>query len=135
MARSEGSRSTRRPTNQVRTKLWQSMRILRRFTSADLAMTAEAGRSNTQHYMRALANAGYLLLVRPRVSGSPGSRHLWQLVRDAGPQMPIVWTDGRVFDPNTGKTWCSEGLEVASSPVAPTAPAVSAAPGVEAIHE
>lgn len=107
-------------------QVWQAMRIMRaRFTTADLLTTADSSESAVHKYCRALGQAGFLRLVQGRVSGRPGSRDVWALVRDTGPTAPIRRHDGRgVFDPNTGLAWGSDGRQV-------TAGAVGAEPVAE----
>lgn len=112
MARPTGAYS-RGPQGPALGRVWQSMRILRhRFTVATLVITAETGESATTKYVRALAWAGYLRLVHERVSGRPGSRNEWSLVRGHdSPLAPIVRKDGSgVFDANTGVLWGLDGL-------------------------
>ena len=87
-------------------RVWQSMRVMRRFTTADLQTTAEAGETAVLKFTRALHLTGYLRLDRPVVSGRAGSRNVWVLRRDSGPLPPIRREDGSgVFDPNTRIVW------------------------------
>jgi hypothetical protein len=88
MARIKGSYSTVSQAPGLQ-KVWQAMRVMRRFTTAELLMTTDASESAVMKYSRALAQAGYLRCVRARVSGRAGSRDVWQLVRDTGPLAPI----------------------------------------------
>lgn len=108
MARIKGAycTTTKAPGLQ---RAWQAMRVLRRFTTADVIMTAEVGESACRKYLRGLALTGFLVLERGRVSGRAGSRDVWRLVRDTGPVAPIRRWDGTgVFDPNTGDAWVFE---------------------------
>lgn len=101
MGRTVGAYSTRHQAPRLQ-QVWQSMRVLRRFTTADLLTTAACGQSQVHKYCRALARTGYLRLHLARVSGRPGSRDVWLLVRDSGPEAPIRRQDGSgVYDPNT----------------------------------
>lgn len=77
------------------------MRIMGRFTSAHIEITAGIGRANLIKYMRALREAGFIRVTQPRVSGRPGSYDVYQLVRNSGPKAPMLWRNGQVFDPNT----------------------------------
>ncbi|HQQ71924.1 MAG TPA: hypothetical protein PLL92_16685 [Alicycliphilus sp.] len=110
MARPLGSYSTTSVAPALQ-QVWQSMRIMRsRFTTADLLVTTTSDLSTVHRYCRALACAGYLRRVMPRVNGRPGSRDVWALVRDSGPIAPIRRHDGSgVFDPNTGTVWGMDG--------------------------
>ena len=89
---------------EVRARLWASMRTLRQFTVADLMTTAEASRSNAQHYVRGLCagDPPYVRVVRERSCGKAGSYHLYQLVRDTGPYAPRIRRHhgGGITDPN-----------------------------------
>lgn len=98
-------------------RMWQSMRILRRFTVADLVITAEAGESMAGKYVRLLQRTGYLRLAAPLASGQPGSRNVWLLVRGAdGPVAPIRRKDGSgVYDPNTKVAWGLDGNPIANA--------------------
>lgn len=105
MARLPGAYSTTSDAVMTR-RVWQAMRMLRTFSVADLEVTAEAGKSVAERYVRALSAAGFLRLVRPRVSGRAGSRNVWQLVRDTGPLPPIRRKDrSGVFDQNTQEAY------------------------------
>lgn len=107
MARTAGAHSkTRvRVAGEARQQAWQTMRVMRRFSVADLCTTAAIGESNAQKFVTSLARTGYIVVSRDRVNGRPGSRPIYQLVRDTGPRCPIRWTDGRVHDMNTGTTY------------------------------
>lgn len=80
---------------------WQSMRVMRRFTAADILVTASIGKKSLQAFIKGLADAGYLRLAKPRANGRAGSYHLWQLVRDTGPFPPVLHLDGGATDRNT----------------------------------
>ena len=73
----------------VRRKVWQSMRILRRFTIPDLCRTSGASSSNIRKFIRRLAEHGYVAIQEPNVSGRTGSYHGWRLVKDTGPDYPM----------------------------------------------
>ena len=85
--------------NQARTRMWQSMRILRRFTSGDLQATAEVGASHSQKYVRMLLQAGYLRVVQAKQSGVTGGHAVYQLIRDTGPHAPRFGNE-ELRDPN-----------------------------------
>lgn len=86
----------------ARDRIWQSMRILRRFSLPDLVATAEAGDTNCLKYTRGLSAAGIVRLVQPKDSGKKGGHVQWALARDLGPKAPRLRADGTTFDPNTG---------------------------------
>ena len=90
----------------ARTRVWRSMRVMRRFTVADLAAVAEAGFHNTHSYIVDLVHGGYvrkLKMETPR-RGVEG-RAVFALIKDTGPLAPSMRFDaGRkrigIFDPN-----------------------------------
>lgn len=84
-----------------RLRLWQAMRIMREFSTADLVATCElADRRMALAYISALRRAGY---VRTRQTKRHGHRcAIHTLVRNSGPGQPGIVHYGRaVWDPNT----------------------------------
>ncbi|WP_157468233.1 hypothetical protein [Desulfatibacillum aliphaticivorans] len=73
----------------ARSKAWQSMRILRRFTIPDLCRTSGAGLNNLQRYLRQLLIHGFVAEVGEYKGGRPGSARNYRLVRDNGPNHPV----------------------------------------------
>lgn len=102
MGRTVGSVMQRRHQPSARQRMWQSMRILRRFTIGDLEATAEATRHGAQRYVSGLERAGYLTRAAERVSGVRGGAVQFRLVRDSGPQAPVLYR-GAVRDLNTAE--------------------------------
>ncbi len=84
----------------ARTRIWRSMRILRRFTVPDLAATADASVENTRKYLRDLTRARYVRKITIEVPrrGVEG-RAIFALVKDTGPFAPSHAAGG-IFDPN-----------------------------------
>ncbi len=78
-----------KPKPGMRRKIWQSMRIMRRFTIPDLCRTTGAKRNNTKKFIWALAEHGYVAPFGNYVSGRPGIFKPWRLVRDIGPDYPV----------------------------------------------
>jgi hypothetical protein len=74
----------------VRRKIWQSMRILLRFTIPDLCRTACASQSNVKKFVRNLTIHGYVAKHGDYVSGRKGSYQEFRLVRNIGPDYPTV---------------------------------------------
>jgi hypothetical protein len=106
MARTHGARSTVvKADNLARRQAWTTMRIMRRFTRADVLTTATITKSNLDKYVKGLLRCGFLVVQQERVSGSPGSRDVLRIARDTGPRPPIMHKDGSMLDPNTGDTW------------------------------
>jgi hypothetical protein len=95
----------------LQSRLWQVMRIRRRFTTADLEAEARLGeeairRGSVQTYVRALALTGYLRLEGTQHTGAV--RHnVYVLARDTGPKAPRPqqWVLVRVYDPNEDATY------------------------------
>ena len=75
------------------------MRILRRFTIADLVGTAEIGRNHVEKYVKALLQEGYVRIVQAKRQGVPGGDAVYQLVRDTGSHAPRIGK-GALLDPN-----------------------------------
>lgn len=101
MPRTQGAKTRiwkRQP--RARDRIWQSMRILRRFTLPDLCATAESGHANAKKYVIGLERSGYLRRIQERRSGYKGAYVVWMLTRDTGPQAPRLQTDGNTYDPN-----------------------------------
>ena len=75
--------------NALRCKIWQSMRIMRRFTIADLCRTTGANRNNVRKFVRSLEVHGYVAQLGEYVSGRAGVFRGLRLVKDVGPQRPL----------------------------------------------
>lgn len=103
--RPKGSRLSSKPG--ARARAWQSMRILRRFTVADLQITAEIREENTRAFIRPLVAAGFLRVHAPRKGYRDAA--IYQIVRDSGPLAPIPWKNGEVLDQNTRTIYDNEG--------------------------
>lgn len=89
-----------RPISDARAKAWTSMRILQCFTLPQLQITAEGTEGNLFVFVRRLVRAGYLRIAKEREINRPGSRTVYQLVRNTGPLRPIPQRSGVVYDPN-----------------------------------
>ena len=96
--------------NVARKQAWQAMRIMRRFTRADILTTSAIAQSNLDKYVRGLIATGFLDVAQNRLSGRPGSRDVLRLRRDNGPRPPLLHNDGSMTDPNTGERWCVEAI-------------------------
>ena len=73
----------------LRNKIWQSMRILRRFCIADLCRTAGATRGNVRKFVKRLEIHGYIAQDGTYVGGRAGEFRPLRLVRDTGPHYPM----------------------------------------------
>jgi len=72
-----------------RERIWQSIRILRRFTLNDLVATAEVTYDMARIYVALLRRAGLVSVVTPH-GNKAGSWAVYRLVRDAGPVSPTL---------------------------------------------
>lgn len=90
----------------ARQRIWNALRVYKRFTAAEIAPVAEATQDNVQKYLRALARSGYLRLERAKRNGCVDGHAVWKLLRNSGPRCPIVRTDqGSVYDPNSDEQY------------------------------
>lgn len=79
--------------------MWQSMRVLRRFTAADLQATAEVSRASATRYLKALHDAHYITPLSGQHHGRAQFTQ-YRLVRNSGPLAPRVSRDGKAHDMN-----------------------------------
>ncbi len=105
MARGHRPTRTLRRSPRVRDRIWQSMRVLRRFTLPDLVATTGASRENAKKYVRGLVRAGYLRCLSPYARGRKGGHAVWMLARDTGPHAPRLQADGQTYDPNERRVY------------------------------
>lgn len=75
--------------NAVRTRIWQSMRIMRRFTCPDLCRASDAEMSNVSKFVQRLRVHGYVKPFGKYVSGRAGAYKGWTLCKDVGPVYPL----------------------------------------------
>lgn len=75
-----------------RQQIWQSMRILKRFSVADLCPTTEpeASYANVQSFVSRLFKAGYLRKDGEAKRGFAGQQQTYVLKKDIGPIMPVL---------------------------------------------
>lgn len=73
-----------RPGN-VRLKIWQSMRVMRRFTIPDLCRTSGASDTNVRKFVRNLWRHGYVAKTGTYISGRPGLYQGFRIAIDTGP--------------------------------------------------
>ena len=66
----------------LRNKIWQSMRILRRFTLADLSRTSGATRTNVRKFVNRLEAHGYVVQQGDYTGGRPGVYRGLRLVKN-----------------------------------------------------
>lgn len=86
----------------ARYRVWQCCRVLRRFTAAQLMMTADCGVTLAGSYIRNLKAAGYIRQIAPARCGTAGGHAVYQLTRDPGPH-PLREARSGLYDPNTNE--------------------------------
>lgn len=75
----------------LRQKMWQSMRIMKRFNLPDLLRTvSQATESNARMFILRLESAGYIGRIGGYVSGRAGQYKSYALLKDTGPIMPVL---------------------------------------------
>lgn len=100
MARTPGSHSRTRPVSDQRQRIWNAIRIFKRFTAFQIR-SGGLGESNVRNYLKALERAGYIAVARPRASGKTLGHAVYRLCRDTGPAHPLPRRDGSgVWDQN-----------------------------------
>lgn len=93
-------------------RLWQAMRVMRRFTTHSLQVTASQDGSEICYslcwrYLQSLKREGYVVIDR-EPQGWPRQPAVYRLTRDSGPLRPIAHDRGRhvsIFDQNTLLIW------------------------------
>ena len=88
---SRKKRKSRRKTSQQ--KMWNTMKISRVFTLAELVMTSDSTSNHAGTYAKALTKAGYVK-VQARAMPHRGEVAKYQLLRDTGRFAPIVRKNG-----------------------------------------
>lgn len=87
-----------------REQMWRAMKMLRQFNYVDLAVSAstdavKVNETDASDYVRHLARAGYLAILKP---STPTSKTVYRLAKNTGPLSPMVTRAKVVFDPNLG---------------------------------
>jgi len=90
-----GARPPQPKPNTARIKLWNSIRILRRFTVPDLLRTIPSGTrgasyNNAGKFVASLATHGIITRVGTFSGGRPGTFQQYQLLVDSGPNYPVT---------------------------------------------
>lgn len=96
-------------------RMWKTIRILKKFSLAELEATAEVSRTVAWKYVNFLSRTGFLRLLNPDAKRS-ASKRIYHLVRNSGPISPTICRLGKreqVLDFNT-KTYYDVHLEVAN---------------------
>ena len=88
-----------RPASPAQHRMWQSMRVLRRFDVSQIAATAMVTDDCARRYLRALHLAAVVRLVRGPNRRQVGTGALWALARDTGPTPPTLTPPPKVTTP------------------------------------
>jgi len=91
-------RTRRAKTTSLRQKMWQSMRIMKRFSIPDIMRTVPGSTyTNVCKFFNRLEKSGYIGKVGVYVSGRSGEFQGYALLKDSGPIMPVL-SYGRCLD-------------------------------------
>lgn len=87
----EGMKHRKGRTKATRRKMWNSIRIIRRFTLPDICRTVEAAQyANVRKFVSSLERHGYVAKDGRYRGGRPGEYQTYRLVIDAGPEYPTI---------------------------------------------
>ncbi|SHO56074.1 hypothetical protein [Vibrio quintilis] len=105
--KSPGGKIKIRSKKTNRQKLWNNMKISKKFTVSDLLSTLEIGENTARNYLTYLVKGGYVIEKsrapnKKRLSPSSGKEIEWFLIKDTGRLAPIVRHDG-LWDQNEQK--------------------------------
>ncbi|MBP0483967.1 hypothetical protein [Sagittula salina] len=114
-ARRETLGASPAPAATPEANMWRSMRYLQHFTHLDIAMHSNAGgveisRGKARAYCLALFEAGFLKVRGQAVPGKQETHY--QLVRNTGPNAPVVERVTVVADSNSGERWLAGAKQV-----------------------
>lgn len=87
------------PADSERQRMWNTMRQLKRWDTADLEATADVSKNHAQRFVMALVEVQYVVLVTPAGRGRNGPRAIYRLVRNTGPVAPRITEQG-ILDNN-----------------------------------
>lgn len=92
MSGKKGQLQIKARKDTARQRIWQSMRIMRRFTIADLMRTTGSKHDNTRKYVVSLAVHGYVRenTAAGYIRGVKGAFKVWSITLNPGPDHPLV---------------------------------------------
>ena len=107
--KSPSKKVSKRFNKTNRQKLWNNMKISRKFTISELLSTISVGESTARNFVTYLLKTGYVveksrLPSKKRLSVMNGKEIEWLLIRDTGRLAPIVRKDG-CWDQNEQKMY------------------------------
>ncbi len=97
------------------TNMWRSMRMLGTFGTIDVSLhsttpTVTVSPETVQAYCGMLLSTGYLRAVT-KADPIKGRKAVYRLIRNDGPQAPMIQRVKQVYDPNTRKVYRKAGQE------------------------
>lgn len=91
MAGKRGQRRRSPDSTCLRQKMWQSMRIMKRFSRVDIMRTVPGATvTNINKFFARLEVCGYIGKIGSYVSGRAGEYQAYALLKDTGPVMPVL---------------------------------------------
>ena len=96
--------SSARVPSVTRQRMWNSIRVLRKFDIPDVMMAAEVKRNTVSRFFVELSKAGYIRKIHPR-GAKQGDRSVFILCRNTGPIAPIARKKLGMWDENEQKLY------------------------------
>lgn len=100
---------------QGRKNIWRTMKILKEFSSAEVAAfastpTVTVAEGEVATYLTWMVKAGFISVLEPGKTTGGRTRYRFNFDRYTGPKPPQIQRIDQVYDPNTGKVvWDSKG--------------------------
>ncbi|MDO6542788.1 hypothetical protein [Photobacterium sanguinicancri] len=93
-----------RKVNKPRRRMWNTMRVLRKFSRIDLMMAAEVASSTVSSFTQRLEKAGYIRKICLE-GNKKGECAMYLLVRNTGPDSPVDRGKQGMWDVNEQKIY------------------------------
>lgn len=92
MSGTPGMRHSKGRHKAIRNQIWQSIRIIRTFTLADICRTVPEGAkyANVRKFVSNLHRHGYVSKAPGYTGGRAGSLQVYRLTNDVGPNYPTT---------------------------------------------
>ncbi|PMN90295.1 MarR family transcriptional regulator [Enterovibrio norvegicus] len=117
----KGSPATKRFKKKARQKLWNNMKIERKFTISSILASIDVPKTTAYSYLAGLRAAAYIEMVfdGKSVKGKQNgtTEHRYLLIRDTGRLAPIVRKDG-CWDQNEQVLYSFQTVKSGSAPTA-----------------
>lgn len=93
--------------------MWRSMRMLAKFSALDIAVHSttdqvQVSEGAAKFYCSILLQTGYLRVLQ-KACPPQGRLAVYRLIRNDGPEPPMIQRVKQIFDPNTGKVYRKGG--------------------------